>query len=337
MSGQRYSRQVLFAPIGAEGQDRLRAAQVVIMGCGALGSAHSEALVRAGVGRVRIVDRDFVEESNLQRQILFDEDDARQALPKAVAAERKLARINSDVRVEGLVADVDARNVEELVRGFDVILDGMDNFVTRYLVNDAAVKLGIPWVYGAAVSSYAATMTILPGRTACLACVFPEQPQGMQMTCETSGVISPAVTWASSIQVAETLKLLVGREEALHGLLLNFDVWNNQFQQVRPKRDAQCRACARREFVYLDAGAPIETTLCGRDAVQIRPREAQQLDLAALGRRLEQFGAIRANEYLLRCTLAPYELTIFSDGRMIVKGTSDPSVARSVYAKYIGA
>lgn len=337
MNREKYSRQILFQPIGREGQEKLFGSRAVILGCGALGTAQAATLARAGVGSLRIVDRDYVEESNLQRQTLFDESDAASSLPKAVAAERKLRQINSDVRVEGLVTDIDCRNVEELVRGFQVILDGTDNFETRYLANDAAVKLSIPWIYGAVVASYAATLTILPGRGPCLSCVFPNSPQGMHETCDTVGVIAPAVAWASAIQITEALKILLGREEELHRSLLAYDVWKNQYQQVKPKRDPACLTCGARKFAYLEGAAPAQTTLCGRDAVQIRQRSPQALDLGILKKRLEQFGAVRGNEYLLRCSLDAYELTIFSDGRTIVKGTDDPSVARGVYAKYVGS
>jgi molybdopterin-synthase adenylyltransferase len=337
MNRERYSRQILFQPIGTEGQERLLRARVAIIGCGALGTAHAATLVRAGVGNLRIVDRDYVEESNLQRQTLFDEADAASNLPKALAAERKLRQINSEARVEGMVTDADSHNAEELVRGFEVILDGTDNFETRYLINDVAVKLGVPWVYGAVVGSYAMTLTVLPGRGPCLACVFPEAPQGLHETCDTAGVIAPAVEWASAIQVTETLKILLGREAELHGSLLASDVWQNQFRQVKPRRDPQCRTCGAREFVHLEGTAPAQTALCGRDAVQIRPRLPQALDLVALKQRLGKFGTVRGNDYLIRCVLGRYELTIFPDGRTIVKGTDDPSVARGVYAKYVGS
>lgn len=337
MNREKYSRQILFQPIGAEGQEKLLRARLVIVGCGALGSAQANALVRAGIGALRIVDRDYVEESNLQRQTLFDEADAAENLPKAVAAERKLKRINSDVEVEGIVADADSRRVEELVAGSQVILDGTDNFETRYLLNDVALKLGIPWIYGAVVASYATTLTILPGRTACLACVFPEPPQGMHPTCDTVGVIAPAVAWAAAVQATEALKILLGREEELHGSLLTYDVWENRFQQVKPQFDPRCRACGARDFVHLEGGGPTRVTLCGRNSVQIHQRQPRTLDLAALKTRLAQFGPVRANEYLLKCSLDPYELTVFPDGRAIVKGTQDPSVARGLYAKYIGS
>jgi len=333
----RYSRQILFQPIGVDGQRKLLNSAVVIVGCGALGTAQANALVRAGVGRVRIIDRDYVEESNLTRQVLFDEGDAAENLPKAVAAERKLKAINSAICVEGVVADVDSRNVEELVRGAQTILDATDNFETRYLLNDVSVKLGIPWVYGGVVGSYAATMTILPGRTPCLTCVFPRPPQGVQDTCDTVGVIAAAPAWAAAIQVTEVIKILLGHEQELHGSLLSCDLWRSHFQQVRPQRDPHCRTCVARDFVFLERGEPTHVSLCGHDALQIRQQYPQNLDLAVLKARLEKFGPVRANDFLLKCFIAPYELTVFADGRAIIKGTQDPAVARSLYAKYIGA
>ncbi len=337
MKLEKYSRQVLFQPIGAAGQERLMRSKVVIVGCGALGTAQASALVRAGIGALRIVDRDYVEENNLQRQILFDEGDAAENLPKAVAAERKLKRINSEVQVEGTVADLDSRNAEDLLRGFHVVLDGTDNFETRYLINDVAVKLGVPWIYGAVVASYATSLTVLPGRTPCLVCVFPEPPQGLHETCDTAGVIGPAVAWAAAVQVAEALKILVGREEDLHGSLVAYDVWNNRYQQVRPVMNPRCRACGERDFVHLEGGGPAYVSLCGRNSVQIHQRESRRLDLAALSERLAHFGPVKANDFLLKCLLEPYEVTVFPDGRAIIKGTQDPAVARGLYAKYIGS
>jgi len=337
MKLDKYSRQVLFQPIGVQGQERLLRSRVVIAGCGALGTAQANGLVRAGVGMLRIVDRDYVEASNLQRQILFDEADALENLPKAVAAERKLRRINSDAAVEGVIADIDSQNAEDLLGGFHLILDGTDNFETRYLVNDISVKLGIPWVYGAVLASYGTTLTVIPGRTPCLACVFPEPPQGLHETCDTAGIIGPAVAWVAAVQVAEALKVLVGRPEDLHGSLLAYDVWKNRFQQVKPRMDPGCRACGARDFVHLEGGGPAYVSLCGRNSVQIHQREPRKLDLVALQARLARFGPVRANDYLLKCILEPYELTVFPDGRAIVKGTQDPAVARGVYAKYIGS
>jgi adenylyltransferase/sulfurtransferase len=337
LNREKYSRQILFPPIGAEGQEKLQESKALIVGCGALGTAQANALARAGVGTLRLVDRDYVEESNLQRQILYDEADARERLPKAIAAARKLNQINSEIKVEGVVEDVDHRNIENLASGFQVILDATDNFEARYLLNDVSVKLALPWIYGAVVASYAMTMTILPGSTACLACVFPSPPEGAYDTCDTVGVISPAVSWAAAIQVTEALKILLGRRQELHGALLSYDIWTNQFQEVRPRRDPQCRVCGAQEFAYLNRTGPTHTSLCGRDSVQIHQATSRQLDLAELKSRLEPFGRVRANEFLLVFSVDTYELTIFSDGRAIVKGTHDPAVARSVYAKYIGA
>lgn len=336
MNPEKYSRQTLFPPIGVEGQQKLWQSKAVILGCGALGTAQANALVRAGVGAVRIVDRDFVEESNLQRQMLFDESDARQSLPKAVAAERKLRQINSEINIEGIVADADSSNIEEFIEGFQVVLDATDNFEARYLINDAAVKLGIPWIYGAVVASYAATMTILPERTACLSCIFPEPPRGLHQTCDTVGVVGPAVSWAAAIQSTEALKILLGQESDLHASLLASDLWSNSFQKLKLARDPQCRVCGAREFTYLEHGGATHISMCGRNSVQIHQTASRQLDLAALRIRLEQFGPVLANDFLLKCSLEPYELTVFPDGRVIVKGTRDPAVARSLYARYIG-
>ena len=334
----RYSRQILFAPIGEAGQERLLGSRAVLVGCGALGTSLANLLVRAGLGSLRIIDRDFVEPSNLQRQTLFDEADAREALPKAVAAERKLRAINADVRVEGVVADLDPRNAEELLSGFPLILDGTDNFETRFLLNDAAVKLGVPWIYAAAVSSYGVTLTILPGATPCLACLLEMRPdQGLEETCDTVGVLAAAAGVIASIQAAEAIKLLTGNREGLGGRLISFDVWSGRFQAVGVARNAECRACARHEFRYLEGDAQPHISLCGRDSVQIHER-SRQLDLAALRQRLAPtVEEVRNNDFLLRFRVAPYELTVFADGRAIVKGTRDPGVARSLYARYIGA
>lgn len=333
----KYSRQVLFAPIGRNGQERLRASKAVIIGCGALGTAQASLLARAGVGRLRIVDRDYVEESNLQRQVLFDESDAAERLPKAAAAERKLRRINSDVAIEGLVEDAQPNNIENLIAGFDLVLDGTDNFEARFLLNDAAVKLGIPWIYGAVVASYGVTMTIVPGRTACLACVMPQTPEGMHETCDTAGVIGPAVHWVAAVQTAEALKILCGKTERLHGQLMSADIWENRLQQVAAPRDTECRVCVQREFVHLEGEAPQQISLCGRNSVQIRRRSPQALDLGDLARRFERFGPVRSNAFLVQCNIDAYELTVFKDGRAIIKGVEDPALARSLYARYVGS
>ena len=336
---QKYSRQVLFAGIGAPGQERLLASSAVIVGCGAIGAAAANLLVRAGVGRLRVVDRDFVEPSNLQRQTLFDEADAREALPKAVAAERKLRSVNSGVAVEGVVADLNPGNAAELLAGFQVILDGTDNFETRFLVNDFAVKSGNAWIYAAAVASYGLTMTIRPGVTPCLGCLLPgdSHAQGLEETCDTVGVLGPIVNLVASLQVAEAMKLLSGGEAALHGRLISCDVWTGRFQSVRVMRNPECRACVRREFSYLHGDAQPHVTMCGRDSVQIHER-SRVLDLRVLRDRLAPaVDEVRHNEFLLRFRVAAYEMTVFADGRAILKGTKDPAVARSFYARYIGS
>ncbi len=334
---EKYSRQVLFSGIGEDGQARLLASRAVIVGCGAIGAAAANLLVRAGVGRVRVIDRDFVEPSNLQRQTLFDEADALQALPKAVAAERKLRSINSAIAVEGVVADLNPRNAPELLAGFDLILDGTDNFETRFLINDFAVSSGLPWIYAAAVASYGLTMTILPGVTPCLACLLETQRQGLEETCDTVGVLGSIVNLIASLEVADALKLLAGRTDQLHGRLISCDIWSGRFQSIRVARNPDCRVCARREFSYLEGEAQPHITLCGRDSVQIHER-GRALDLAALRAHLARTIAdVRQNDFLLRFRIPPYEMTVFADGRAIVKGTKDPAVARSVYARYIGA
>ncbi len=336
---EKYSRQMLFAGIGPEGQHRLLASRAAIVGCGAIGAAAANLLVRAGVGCIRIIDRDFVEPSNLQRQTLFDESDASNALPKAVAAERKLRSINSAVAVEGVVADLTPRNAEALLEGVDLLLDGTDNFETRFLINDIAVKSSRPWIYAAAVASYGLTMTIRPGATACLACLLETgtAAQGLEETCDTIGVLGPIVNLIASLEVAEALKLLSGRPEALHGRLLSCDVWTGRMQSIGVARNPQCRACARRDFTYLEGEAQPRITMCGRDSVQIHER-ARALDLEVLGVRLKPLvDDVRQNDFLLRFRIAPYEMTVFADGRAILKGTRDPAVARSLYARYIGA
>ncbi len=336
---EKYSRQMLFAGIGPAGQQRLLASRAALVGCGAIGAAAANLLVRAGVGYLRIIDRDFVEPSNLQRQTLFDESDALNVLPKAVAAERKLRSINSSVAVEGIVADLSPRNVEALLGEVDVLLDGTDNFETRFLINDVAVKSGRPWIYAAGVASYGLTMTIRPGATPCLACLLESgtAAQGLEETCDTIGVLGPIVNLIASLEVADALKLLSGHPEALHGRLLSCDVWTGRMQSLGAARNPECRACARRDFTYLQGEAQPRITLCGRDSVQIHER-ARALDLDVLGVRLRPLvDNLRQNDFLLRFRIAPFEMTVFADGRAILKGTQDPAVARSLYARYIGA
>ena len=336
---EKYSRQMLFAGIGPKGQQRLLGSRAAIVGCGAIGAAAANLLVRSGVGYVRIIDRDFVEPSNLQRQTLFDESDALNALPKAVAAERKLRTINSTVTVEGVVADLSPRNAEALLGGVDLLLDGTDNFETRFLINDFAVQSALPWIYAAGVASYGLTMTILPGATACLACLLESGAgsHGLEETCDTIGVLGPLVNLIASLEAAEALKLLSGRSEALHGRLISCDVWTGRMQSIRVARHPQCRACVRREFAYLEGEAQPHVTMCGRDSVQIHER-SRTLDLGVLGLRLKPLVEdVRQNDFLLRFRIAPYEMTVFADGRAILKGTRDPAVARSLYSRYIGA
>lgn len=337
---EKYSRQILFSGIAEAGQEKLLASSAVLVGCGAMGSVVAGLLARAGVGRLRIIDRDFVEPSNLQRQTLFTEADARESLPKAVAAERNLRAMNADVHVEPVVGDLTPQNARELLSGFPLILDGTDNFETRLLVNDAAVSFGVPWIYAAAVGSYGVTLTILPGETACLACLLESQngKPAAEETCDTAGVLGSAVSVVASIEAGEAIKLLSGNAGALHQRLISCDIWSGRFQSIRVPRKPDCRVCARREFDYLEGAAQPHITLCGRDSVQIH-ESRRKLDLAELGRKLAAAsdGGVRNNEFLLRFDVPPYEMTVFADGRAIVKGTQDPAVARSLYARYIGA
>jgi len=331
---ERYSRQILFPGIGERGQEALLRAHAVIAGCGALGSFHAAALARAGVGRLTLIDRDYVEPSNLHRQWLFEEADAAEAIPKAAAAERRLARINSSIQARGIVTDLTSANVAALLGDADIVLDGTDNFETRYLINDFAVSRGIPWVYGAAVAAYGLTMPVIPGRTACLRCVYPDPPAGAQPTCETAGVLNVIVSAVASIQVADALHILTGA--ALRARITTLDLWAGGIRQIdAPPRDPDCPTCARREFPYLEESRRAPEGLCGRNAVQIAAA-GRPVDLAALAARLAPLGAVRANEYAVRFAVPPYELTVFPDGRTIVKNTSDKGVARSLYARYVG-
>ena len=331
----RYARQILFPGIGEQGQQHLLDARVAVAGCGALGSFQAGALARAGIGFLRIVDRDYVELSNLQRQWLFDECDVDQALPKAIAAARKIAGINTGVRVEPVVADLTPSNVEDLLGGVDLILDGTDNFETRYLINDFAVERGLPWIYGAAVGSYGIAMPVVPGKTACLRCIYPDPPASAQPTCETAGVLGTVTALIASLQVSEAIKILCGAEPAKK--ITTVDVWTGEIRQVaQPGPVADCPACGRREFPYLTGERRAPISLCGHNAVQIHER-ARPLELRDLAARLAPLGPVRANEFALRFEAPPYLLTIFADGRAIIKGTTDVGVARSLYARYIGA
>ena len=336
---ERYSRQILFQGIGQEGQRRLAAGRVAIVGCGATGSALASLLARAGVGTLRIIDRDYVEASNLQRQSLFEESDAAESLPKAIAAGRRIAAFNSDVVVEAKVDDVTTANIHVLLDGMDVILDGTDNFETRYLLNDYAVENSLPWVYAAAVGSYGVTLNVLPGKTACLACIFPDTPRGMVETCETSGILNTAVDLVASIAATEAMKLLLGDAAANHlrKTLRSFDVWKNEHAEIaaaNPRPD--CRVCGKRDFVHLAGEGRPHITMCGRNSVQIH-EQARPIDFSEMQRRLETHGVVRHNEFVLKFWHEPFEMTLFPDGRAIIKGTTDTGVARSLYARYVGS
>jgi molybdopterin/thiamine biosynthesis adenylyltransferase len=332
----RYSRQMLFRGIGAEGQRRLAASRVVIVGCGATGSVLASLLARAGVGTLRIIDRDYVEPSNLQRQSLFDESDAAESLPKAIAAARKIASFNSHIVVEPQVADLTPSNINSLLARTQLILDGTDNFETRYLINDFAVKNSLPWIYTAAVGSYGVTLNVLPGQTACLACVFPQPPQGAIETCETSGILNSAVNLAASIAATEALKFLVGASQHLRRTLLSFDVWRNDRAEITAGQPRPgCPTCVQHRYPYLSGEGRPHITLCGRNSVQIHER-SRPLNLAEMGERLRPHGTVRHSDFVLKFWREPYELTLFPDGRAIIKGTTDPAVARSLYARFIG-
>ncbi len=335
----RYIRQIIFPPIGEPGQEKLLAARVVIVGCGANGTTMASTLARAGIGDLVIADRDFVELNNLQRQVLFDESDVTRGLPKAIAAAEKLRQVNSTIKIEAIVTDVNAENIEDLVSGATLVMDGTDNFETRFLINDACVKHDIPWIYAGAVASYGMTMTIIPHQTACLRCVFRQEPApGTLATCDTAGVIAPIVSTIASIASAEAIKFLVGAGKRNAGMI-HVDLWENSFEQFAIPRRADCPACGEGEFEYLEGerAGTATAALCGRNAVQVNPGRGHALNLSSLAERLRGVGQVSVNEYLLKFQVGDYELTVFPDARAIVKGTDDASVARGVYAKYIGA
>ena len=362
-SDSRYSRQVLFAGIGAAGQAMLAEARVAIVGVGATGAASASLLARAGVGHLLLIDRDFVEPSNLQRQILFDEADAEAALPKAEAARRKIAGFNSAIEVEAAIADLTPANIDRLCASADLLLDCTDNFETRYLLNDYAVARGKPWIYAGAVGAYAATMTILPkpapkpaskpatrpasdlpvpayAPTACLACLFPAPPSGPVETCDTAGILAMAVNFAASVQSAEALKLLTGQPHLVRRTFLSTDLWLNRRSEVSTARpDPACPVCAGRVFTHLEGSARPHITLCGRNSVQIHEHH-RPLDLAALERSLAahpEISAVRSNALLLRFSRGGQVVTVFPDGRALIQGTIDPAVARTLYARFIGS
>jgi adenylyltransferase/sulfurtransferase len=343
----RYSRQILFPGIGSEGQDALAKAHVAIAGCGATGAAAASLLARAGVGTLTLIDRDFVEASNLQRQVLYDEADALQSLPKAEAARRKIAQFNSGINVRAHVTDLVPANIAELLSPADLILDATDNFETRYLINDYAVEQGKPWIYAAAIGAYAATMNVLPlaadsspqrwEPTACLACLFPKPPTGPVETCDTAGILSTAVNLAASIQVTEALKLLTGQPNLMRRTLLSFDLWSSERSEISAaKPHAGCAVCGERSFTHLAGVGRPHITLCGRNSVQIHEHD-RPIDFAAMRERLSAHGNVRFNDLLLRFERPPHTITLFADGRAIVQGTTDTTVARTLYARFIGS
>ena len=336
---ERYSRQMILPGWGRQGQERLTHKTAVVVGCGALGSHIASHLVRAGVGRLVLADRDFVEWHNLPRQALYSEADAAAGVPKAVAAARRLRKINSQVEIEEHVVDVNADTVEDLIAGADVVLDGADNFEVRYLVNEACVKQGIPWIYGGVLGTYGLTAAILPGETPCIRCLLgPMPPAGAVPTCETAGVLGSVVAVIAALEATEGLKILLGQREALLRSLVMVDVWSGDFERARvQKGQASCPVCDDGQYELLDAErGSMAAVLCGRNAVQISPRPAQTLDLDALAKRLADTASVSVNQYLVRLDVEGCHLTVFPDGRAIVKGTDDPVQARALYARYIG-
>jgi adenylyltransferase/sulfurtransferase len=338
----RYSRQMRFPALGEAGQKKLVASRVTICGCGALGTVLANHLVRAGVGFVRVVDRDFIETHNLQRQILFDEQDVADNLPKAEAAARKLRKINSAITIEPVVTDLDHTNVHDLVGDADLILDGTDNFETRYLINDAAVKQGKPWIFGGVIGSEGQTMTIRPGVTPCLRCVIETSPPpGMTPTCETAGVLGPAVAVVASFEAVEAIKLLTGAYDSLNRDIIMFDVWSWSFRQLKISSllgKVDCPTCQQRKFEWLEGELGSHTTtLCGRNAVQVAARRPEPLDFAELSGRLAPLGEVRHNAFMLRFAADGYEFTVFPDGRAIIKGTNDIAKAKTLYAQFVGS
>jgi molybdopterin-synthase adenylyltransferase len=341
MKFDRYVRQMRFAPLGEEGQKKLSASRALVCGCGALGSVIANTLVRAGVGHVRLVDRDFLELNNLQRQVLYDEDDVAAGLPKAIAAQNRLRRINSEVDVEAIVADVDHANIESFLHDVQVMVDGTDNFETRFLLNDASLHFGVPWIYGGCIGGEGQTMSILPGQTACLRCLMHDAPPpGSTPTCDSAGILAPVINVIGSLEAMEALKILAGRPEAVNRTLTIVDVWENTLRQVKLaslRAVGDCPACNLREFPWLRGERGSHTAiLCGRNAVQLSFPGHERLSLDALAERLQPLASVARNKFLLRAEIEGYQLTIFPDGRAIIGGTEDLALARSLYTKYIG-
>ncbi len=330
-----------YARFGRAGQEKLSQSTALVVGLGALGSVIANTLARSGVGTLRIVDRDFVEWNNLQRQVIYTESDVRQRLPKAIAAKNHLAAANTDIRIEAEIADVDHRNIRQLCDGVDVIVDGTDNFEVRFLLNDASLKLDIPWVYGGCIGAEGQTMTIIPGRTPCLRCVVPESPPpGTTPTCDTAGILAPIIGVIASLESMEALKILSGHAQQINQALTVFDLWENRIRPVKLdslKNNPDCPACGHKDFAWLEGKKGSQSAvLCGRDAVQLSFPEHSDIDLSAFAEKLKPLGTVEANPYLLRANIGEHAFTLFGDGRCIVHGTSDPAEARSLHARYIG-
>jgi sulfur carrier protein ThiS adenylyltransferase len=336
----RYSRQELFSPIGKDGQQKISSKHVLIIGAGALGSGNAEALVRAGIGKLTIVDRDYVEWSNLQRQQLYTEEDAKQRLPKVIAAKKRLSTINSSVRIEEIVADASVTELEGWASDVDLIIDATDNFETRMIINDVSQKYCVPWIYGACVGSYGISYTIIPPKTPCISCLLDTVPLG-GLTCDTAGIISPAVNMVVSYQTSEALKILVGDFDSLRHKLVSFDLWKNQYNAINVDKlkNEHCSSCGKkRSYPYLSYENQTKTAvLCGRDSVQIRPSLQSERDLDALERvLLNQEGTILRNPFLLSFSTESHRLVIFKDGRVLIHGTKDIIEAKALYHKYLG-
>ena len=336
----RYARQMRFAPLGVEGQRKLLESTALVVGCGALGSVIANTLARAGVGKLRIVDRDFLELNNLQRQVLYDEDDVAAGIPKAIAAKNRLARINSGIEIDAIVADVDHTNIQRLLEGVQCLVDGTDNFETRFLLNDAAVKLGVPWIYGGCLGAEGQTLTILPGETPCLRCLMPDPPPpGSSPTCDSAGILATIISVIASMEANEALKILSGHREAISRTWTVLDLWDNTLRQIKldQARSAECPCCGRREFPWLSGERGSHTAvLCGRNSVQLSFPGREAVSLDGLADKLSTVGQVTRNKYLVRATIGEYQVTVFPDGRAVIGGTEDIAEARSVYAKYVG-
>jgi len=333
----RYLSQIVFPEIGKKGQEKIKNAKVIVIGCGALGCAIANNLVRAGIGKIKIVDRDLVEISNLQRQILYDEEDVRERIPKSIAAKRKLEKINSEVKIEAIVSDVNFRNIEDLIKDCDIVLDGTDNFETRFLINEACVKHKIPWIYGAVIGGAGSTATIIPEKTPCLRCIIEEIPSpGNLPTCDTLGVLNTIPAVIASIQTTEALKIIV-EDKNLNNDLILIDLWSTSREKIKIERKRNCPVCVKKKYIFLE-GEEIShaTSLCGRNAVQIVPQKRSQISFKKLEEKLKHLGKVKYNEFVLSFKTGDYELIVFPDARVIVKGTTDISIVKTLYAKYLG-